>query len=74
MGIEPGQLRQWKDDVDGLEGPFIVLRSEGMLYPTGARRGDPQQEHWELLTVAGPMTGWSERLLTELSEVVNEAR
>ena len=74
MGIEPGQLRQWKDDVDGLEGTFIVLRSEGMLYPMGARRGDPQQEHWELLTVAGPMTGWSERLLTELSEVVNEAR
>lgn len=74
MGIEPGQLRRWNDDVDGLEGPFIVLRSEGMLYPGGVRRGDPQQEHWELLTVAGPMTGWSERLLTELSEVVNEAR
>lgn len=74
MGIEPGQLRRWNGDVDGLEGCFIVLRSDGMLYPMGARRGDPQQEHWELLTVAGPMTGWSERLLTELSEVVNEAR
>jgi hypothetical protein len=74
MGIEPGQLRRWCDDVDGLTGTFIVLRSEGMLYPGGLRRGEPQQEHWEILMSDGLGGGWSERLLTELSEAIDESR
>jgi len=69
VGIEPGQLRRWCDDVDGLEGTFIVLRSEGMHIvpssPTGTK-----QEHWEILAPDGVGRGWTEHLLTQLSEVI----
>ena len=72
--IEPGQLRRWKEDVEGVEGSFLVLRSQGKFYPPGHRPGDKVQEHWELLTIDGPMTGWSDELLYELSEPINESR
>ena len=75
MGIEPGQLRRWCDDVDGLEGTFIVIRSEGMhSVPSsyspvrGAVRA--KQEHWEILMADGVGGGWTEGLLTQLSEVI----
>jgi hypothetical protein len=74
MGIEPGQLRRWFDDVDGLEGTFVVIRSEGMLYPGGLRRGAAKQEHWEILLDDGVGGGWSEGLLNQLSEAVDESR
>ena len=74
MAIEPGQLRRWCDDVDGLEGTFLVLRSEGMLYPGGHRRGrGGKQVHWEILMHDG-IGSWSEDLLSRLSETINEAR
>jgi hypothetical protein len=72
--IEPGQLRRWKEDVDGIEGDFLVLRSQGKFFPMGMRRTDGKQDHWELLTVDGHMTGWSDELLNTLSEPINEAR
>ncbi len=74
MKPEPGQLRRWCDDVDGLEGCFIVIRSEGVLYPGGLRRGGANQEHWEILLADGIGGGWSEGLLNQLSEVVDESR
>ena len=72
--IEVGQLRRWKIDADGVEGSFLVLRSQGKFYPPGHRPGDKVQEHWELLTIDGPMTGWSDELLNTLSEPISEAR
>jgi hypothetical protein len=72
--IEPGQLRRWKEDVDGIAGDFLVLRSQGKFFPMGMRRTDGKQGHWEILTVDGPMTGWSDELLNTLSEPINEAR
>jgi hypothetical protein len=72
--IEPGQLRRWKEDVDGVAGDFLVLRSQGKFLPPGSRRTDKKQDHWEILTVDGPMNGWSDELLNTLSEPINEAR
>jgi len=72
--IEPGQLRRWKEDVDGVAGDFLVLRSQGKFLPPGSRRTDKKQDHWEILTVDGPMNGWSDGLLDTLSEPINEAR
>ena len=69
MGIEPGQLRRWCDDVDGLEGTFIVLRSESMHRLSSSPRG-VKQEHWEILTPDGIGHGWTEHLLIQLSEVI----
>jgi len=72
--IEPGQLRKWKEDVDGITGDFLVLRSQGKFLPPGSRRTDKKQDHWELLTVDGHMTGWTDDLLNTLSEPINEVR
>ncbi len=69
--IEPGQLRKWKEDVEGVAGDFLVVRSQGKFVPSGATHKDKKQDHWELLTVDGPMTGWSDELLNTLSEPVN---
>ena len=72
--IEPGQLRRWKEDVEGVSGDFLVLRSQGKFLPPGSRRTDKKQDHWEILTTDGPGTGWYDDLLNNLSEPINETR
>lgn len=75
MGIEPGQLRRWCDNADGLEGAFIVIRSDGMHSVPAWRRTArgavrAKQERWEILMADGIDGGWTEGLLTQLSEVI----
>jgi len=66
--IEPGQLRRWRDGA--LAGEFLVIRSQGKFLPLGATHKDKKQDHWEILTVDGPMVGWSDNLLDKLSEPI----
>ncbi len=73
MTIEAGQLRRWRVNIHGLEGGFLVIRSQGMCYRQGTRRGDKMEEHWEILMPDGIMGGWSKRLLEELSEAIDAA-
>jgi hypothetical protein len=69
--IEPGQLRRWKEDFGVIVGDFLVLRSQGKFSPLGSNHTDKKQDHWELLTADGHMTGWSDNLLNNLSEPID---
>jgi hypothetical protein len=75
MAVRTGELRRWRPLLGVPEGTFLVLRCEGSFIPMGSRAGDPPQLHWSLLLQEGDVvTGWSERMLEQESELLNPSR